>query len=315
MSAFNLTTFIDKWLANAADTIMLLMVAAFFVGLVMRWLVQFTMKRQAWFAEEFEKRVTRYIENDNGSEKVSFFVSSKRLLEKTFYEAFEMREKLGRRRGDKSVAMSDRVFLIKPGAAWIVSDLLRQVKHLRYSDQQPKLLNITKNTFMNNPHYNRIFGIIPISGTNDILNILPGLFVISGILGTFLGIVKGLPALGAMDIADMAQTKRTMDEFLAHIAYSMHTSVIGILCSVLMSINNTLFAPERVYVQMVDRFERALDILWNRSNNNEVPADMQKFNEHRDPIEALAEAALTSELGKTHRTRDMDNVRKKKEAS
>jgi hypothetical protein len=90
--------------------------------------------------------------------------------------------------------MSDRWFLIRPGCAWLVHDILKQIRFLKYGMQPPKLVNITKNTFAKNPCFNRIFGVIPTVGTNEVLNVLPGLFVIVGIFGTFLGVMKGLPS-------------------------------------------------------------------------------------------------------------------------
>jgi len=54
--------------------------------------------------------------------------------------------------------------------------------------------------------------------------------------------------------------------------------------------------PERVYVAMVERFESSLDLLWYRCDNNTYPKNIKEFNEHRDPIEALAEDAVSLEI-------------------
>jgi hypothetical protein len=147
---------------------------------------------------------------------------------------------------------------------------------------------------------------------NDVLNILPGLFVIGGIFGTFLGIMKGLPELSGMNLSDLEQTKLVMDGFLANIAFSMTTSIVGIMCSVGMSMVNTIWSPEKLFVAIVDRFENSLDILWNRSDNNDIPETGLDFNEHRDPSEALAEASLQQEIEKKHRVRELDKLNNKK---
>jgi hypothetical protein len=283
---------------------------------VLRALVYFTVKRHEWFAKEFEKRVDRYLDNEpKTSVPVSFYVVAKRLLEKTYYENFEMRAKLKRRKPDRVMDLSDRIFLIKQGSAWVVKDTLKQLKHLKYSYQQPKILNVTKSVFKSNPCFNSALGIFPMATVNDVLNILPGLFVIGGIFGTFLGIMKGLPELSAMNLSDLEQTKLVMDGFLANIAFSMTTSIVGIMCSVGMSMVNTVWSPEKLFVGIVDRFENSLDIIWNRSDNNDVPENTIEFDEHRDPSEALAEASLQQEIEKKHRTRDMDKLVKPKRAS
>ncbi len=283
------------------------MLSAIVIGVTMRVLVFYTVRRHEWFGREFESRVTQFLnqEHERKTSSVSFYTIAKRLLEKTFYEVFEQREKVRSKSPDKLMLASDRLFMIKLGCAWMVRDLLRQVRFLRYAAQAPKLVNIAKNTFTKNPAFNRILGIIPIGGSNDFLNILPGLFVIGGIFGTFLGVMEGLPKLQGMQLDNPELTKKIMDGFLVSVSLSMGASLLGIACSVVMTLVNTALSPERRYSDMIDRFENSLDLLWNYANSNEVPASgAGQFDDNRDPSEALAEASLTQELLKRPYTRD-----------
>lgn len=275
-----------------------LMISVFVIGVALRLLIYHTVKRHEWFGREFEDRVGSFLtgEMDHKRENVSFFVVTKRLMERTFYEVFEKREQLRRSKRDRLMLLSDRLFLIKMGCAWLVHDILKQIRFLRYGGQPPKLLNITKNTFGKNPAFNRVFGILPSVSINDLLNVLPGLFVIGGIFGTFLGVMSGLPELGGMDLNDPEKTKAIMDRFLVEISLSMGASITGILLSVLMTVVNTVFSPERLFVDIVDRFENSLDLLWNYSHSNEVPIGLKPFDENLDPIEALAAASLRQEI-------------------
>ncbi len=286
-----------------------IMISALVFGIFFRLMIYYTVRRHDWFGREFEKRVGRFLQAEapQKSENISFFLISKRLLEKTFFEVFENREKLKRRKPDQVMLASDRFFLIKMGCAWLVHDVLKQIRFLRYGSQPPKLINITKNTFSKNPCFNRVFGIVPIGSTNDLLSILPGLFVIGGIFGTFLGVMKGLPELSGMDLNDPEKTKAIMDQFLIDIALSMGASLMGILFSVIMTLVNSVFNPDRVFVDIVDRFENSLDLLWNYSNSNEVPVGAYRFDENKDPFEALAEASLNQELSRRQFSRDMDS--------
>lgn len=193
-----------------------------------------------------------------------------------------------------------------------MKDILKQLKFLKWTDETPKLLNITKATFHHNPCFNRVFGIIPINVVNDLASIMPGLFVVAGILGTFVGIAKGLPALGGMNLTDVENTKNIMDRFLNEIAFAMRSSIAGISFSLAMHIWNTIFSPDRAYVSMIDRFEGALNLLWYRADNNEFPLHERKFDEHRDPSEALAEESIESEVAKLPRSRDFDRLKKAK---
>jgi len=285
------------------------MITAFAAALGLRSLVYYTVKRHEWFAFEFEKRVGRFLKREDArkTQDVSFYVVSKKLLEATFFEVFENREKLQRRRGDNVMSFTDRVFLVKQGCAWIVHDLLKQIRFLRYGGQPPKLQSITRNVFSKNPFFNSILGFIPTEKTNEILNILPGLFVIGGIFGTFLGVMKGIPELSGMDLNDPEKTKIIMDRFLVEVAMSMGSSLMGIFFSVCTTLLNTWCSPDRTFAETTERFEASLDLLWNYAHSNEVPADNQPFNEHRDPLEALAEASLNQELAKRKSTRDMED--------
>lgn len=291
-----------------------IMGAVFLGGAFLRVMIWYTVKRHEWFSREFEKRVSNFMETEKPGSKTntSFYVLSKKMLERSYYEAFDMRDRMLRRRTDKIMRLSDRIFLVKQGCAWLVKDILKQLKFLKWTEETPKLLNITKSTFHHNPCFNRVFGLFPISGLNDVVSILPGLFVVAGILGTFIGIAKGLPELGGMNLQDMDNTKNVMDRFLFEISFAMSASIFGITFSLLLNFINVIFNPDRVFVSMIDRFETSLDLLWYRSDNNEYPSNEKPFDEHRDPQEALAEEALNIELAKGQRTRDLDDLKKVK---
>lgn len=276
------------------------MAGVFLVGLFFRAMIYYTVRRHEWFAKEFEKRVNRFIDTEvpGKVENVSFYALAKKTLERTYYEAFEVRDRLKRRKPDPIMSTSDRVFLIRQGCAWLVKDILKQVKFLKWSEGNPKLLNITKATLQHNPCFNKVFGIIPMVGLNDLISILPGLFVVGGILGTFIGIAGGLQELGTMNLQDLENTKNIMDRFLHEISFAMQTSIVGIIFSLMSHVTNVILSPERSYNSMVDRFESSLDLLWYRSDNNDFPADEKPFDEHKDAVEALAEEALNKEIGK-----------------
>jgi hypothetical protein len=290
-----------------------LLIFGFFAGITMRVLIYTTVRRQEWFALEFEKRVNRFLETEhNNRSEISFFVTAKKLLERTYYEVFENRAKMRRRKDDKIMNTTDRIFLVRQGVAWLVHDVLKQIRHLKWSNQQPKLLNVTQNSLAKNPCFNNVFGLIPIGRMNDLLNLLPSLFVIGGIFGTFLGVMRGLPELGGMDLSDIEKTKAIMDQFLNEIAFAMSASLLGILFSVITTVVNSVFNPERLYSDVVERLEHSLDIVWNRCDNNLWPEDIQDFNEHRDPTEALAEAAIAIDIAGTRKSRVLDALVKEK---
>ena len=287
--------FIDSGVVIAADLLMPFMVFVFCCAVVLRALIYYTVKREEWFTKEFAKRVNKYMGQTDDRVEQSFYVVCKRLLEITYYEVFEIRSIMKRRNPDAIMTLTDRVFLVQQGSARMVSDSLKQIKYLKWGER-PKFLEISNSVLSNNPCFNKVFGVIPVAVFNDFLATVPGLFVVMGIFGTFLGIMKALPELGGMNVSDAEATKLVMDTFLLKIAFSMSTSSVGILLSMLMGVTNTFLSCDKTYAETVERLENEFDKIWNMSASNKLPKDIQAFDADRDPIEVLSEDLIAKEL-------------------
>ena len=293
-------TLMQNMIRNFINYLPYAMGVVFLVSAGLRGVIYYTVRRHEWFAREFEKKVHRFLDSEENKnlQDASFYVLCKKMFEKTYYDAFASRKKSNDSL-DHVMSVNDRIFLVKPGCAWLVKDVLKQLRYLKWSKETPKLQNITRATLHHNPCFNNVFGILPMSAVNDIISIMPGLFVVAGILGTFLGIKGGLVQLGGMDIANLEQTKTLMDSFLHEIGFAMASSIVGIAFSLCLHLLNVSMSPERVFTSLVDRFESSMDLLWYRSDNNIVPEHDAKFNENRDPMEALAEEAVNIEVIKS----------------
>ncbi len=289
---------VEKVVMLFSGTLLPMIIMAFMSAICLRLLVYYTVKREMWFAREFQRRVMKVMEEMKVEDQISFYPFVKRVLERTFYESFIVRAIMKRRNPDYVMALSDRIFLIQQGSAILIKDALKQLKYLKKSDERPKFLEISKTIFQNNPCFSKVLGILPIDAANNMLNILPGLFIIGGIFGTFLGIMDGLPKLSMMDLSDTEGSKLIMDTFLLKISFSMSASITGIMVSVTTTLFNTVFAVEKVFIDMVERFENTLDMVWDRSMDNDVPVGLVEFDENKDPIDALAADALQEELKK-----------------
>jgi len=290
--------FIEFLVVFATDWLLPIMGVAFFGAIILRSLVYYTINRQEWFAVEFQKRLDDFVESDQFKNKSShsYYGTTKKLLEKTYYELFEVRSYMKRRKPDYIMSFTDRIFLIQQGTAWFVRDILKQLKFLPYSESaHPKIFEISRSTFQRNPCFNKVFGVIPTSVVSDLLNLLPGLFIVMGILGTFLGISQALPDLGAMDLSDMEGTKMVMDQFLLKISFSMGTSIMGIVLSFIMSLINTFLSPNKAFINAVERMENSLYTIWNICDNNKTNG-IADFDEHKDPVAALAEQAIDRQV-------------------
>lgn len=288
--------FLDIVFKLMSMSLLWFMFAAFVIGVASRILIYFTVKRHEWFTQEFIKRIRHHLDQrKEDTPSASFYVMTRKLLEKTYYEVFKVRSVMKRRRPDYLLDPMDRWFLVKQGSAWLIHEVLRAIRFMKPGNQ-PKMHELTKSIFQANPAYNRIFGIIPVGALTELTNLLPSLFVIGGILGTFLGIKGALPELAGLDLTNPESTKASISSFLVAITLKMNASIFGILYSVTFNILNSWLAPERVFVATVDAFESALDTLWNMSDHNSSLTALPEFDENKDPIEALASEYLKDEI-------------------
>ena len=210
---------IDHLVGFTSSIIMPLMLFAFVGGVLVRLMIYYVARAEYRFTYEFEKRVrfmTKDMHEDPSKKVTSFQSLVKQLLLKTYYESFELKHRYKRRNYDHISSVSDRMFLVQEGAARIVGDLLKQTRYIkRDSNNNTKMIDMVKNVFDNNPYFNRLMGIVPVGLMNELTSILPGLLIIGGIFGTFLGISRGLPELSAMDLSKIDETKKIISAYLA----------------------------------------------------------------------------------------------------
>jgi hypothetical protein len=262
----------DYLLGVTSELIMPLMVIGFFVGITARFFLWLIARSEFNFAKEFYMRVYTHFQVVDAPKVASFHRLTRILMVKTFTECFETKLKGRRRNMDYIQGLFERLFLIEDGMKRLIEDTLKQTRYLKkdnsYNDE--KLLDVSRHVFENNPFFNRLMGVFSVSLLNDVLNILPSLFIIGGIFGTFLGISKSLPDLGNMDLNNAEETKRIMDLFLLKISQSMIKSIIGIGASVTTSLINTMLSIEGTHYNTVNKFASALEHVWNETTTNDI---------------------------------------------
>jgi hypothetical protein len=262
----------DYLLGVTSELIMPLMVIGFFVGITARFLLWLIARAEFNFAKEFYMRVYNHFQVLDAPKVASFHRLIRILMVKTFTECFDTKMKGKRRNLDFIQGLFERMFLIEDGMKRLVEDTLKQTRYLKKdnNNNEEKILDVSRHVFENNPFFNRLAGVYSVSLLNDVLNILPSLFIIGGIFGTFLGISKSLPDLGNMDLNNAEETKRIMDLFLLKISQSMIKSIIGIGASVTTSLINTMLSIEGTHYNTVNKFAGALEHVWNETTTNEL---------------------------------------------
>jgi hypothetical protein len=269
-----ITSFVTEHVVTwMAQIILPIMLGGFVVGFTVRLFLYYYARAQNQFTIEFEKRIRSNLEMTGGNEMLrpqSFQVFLSDMLELTRFECFEMRPGQRRSGADQVSGLADRLFLIKDGAKRLITDTKRLVRFLRRDEASlARLSGVTRTVFDSNPYFNKVVGIFPVGLSHELTNILPGLFIVGGIFGTFLNISHGLPELGHIDLNHPDEAKQIMDLFLLSVSKSMVKSIVGIFLSVMMSLVNTFFAPEQLYMNAINRFTGTLEMAWNETVNNE----------------------------------------------
>jgi hypothetical protein len=245
---------------------------ALFVRLSLYWIVRSELR----FARELAKRLHFYLQaaSDDSVPRVRTFSRLMRaLMRKTHVECFDVRDRYKLSSLDRVEGLMDRLFLLHEGYRRFVDDCVQQLGYLRRREGErlgrTEFQDIARSGFDTNPYFTRLFGVLPVSTMNDLLATLPGLFLVLGIFGTFVGIAEGLPELGHMDLANPETSKKIMDAFLGHISSAMVKSIVGIGLSALMGIVNTIFGVETTFYLAVTRLSDTFMLAWEETESNE----------------------------------------------
>ena len=70
-------------------------------------------------------------------------------------------------------------------------------------------------------------------GHVQMAEMLPGLLTSLGILGTFIGLIRGL---GGLDVSDAAKTMESIPKMIGGMTFAFTTSIVGVACSIVFNI-------------------------------------------------------------------------------
>lgn len=259
-------------IAYGADNLMMIMIFVFLIGVILKLLMYYLLKAEFNFSSAVETRTHRFLNKEYlESKKITKFHDVVEfILKKTFAESYIARKKQYRKRkGDPSVAVLSKMFLVESAAQALIEDTLKQTRYHNHG-KVPDFENISKYVFRSNPYFNKLWGIFPIGLTNNVFSILPSLFIIGGIFGTFLGISKGLPMLKTIDPGDIVAAQAILENFLESMTFAMYSSVVGIFLSVCFTVLNTFLSFNSLHLGLVDKFTQSLELIWKDTNTSPV---------------------------------------------
>lgn len=147
---------------------------------------------------------------------------------------------------------------------------VRQQMDAFSSSHPPHFPDLTRKILQQDRRWTSLFGIFSIDKLSRIMDILPGLFIVCGIFGTFLGITAALPIISKIDLSNIDQAAPLLNSFVASVAFSMNTSLVGIICSVTMTVLNALFPITEVRSKVSKTLEFCFQLVWYKLHGEKL---------------------------------------------
>jgi hypothetical protein len=126
----------------------------------------------------------------------------------------------------------------------------------------PNFNTVTERILEQDDNWNKLLYFFPIGPISRLIDILPGLFVVFGIFGTFIGISLALPQIAEMDFNNLEGSGAILTSFVLAVTYAMKTSIAGILFNVIMIVLNTAAPVTGLRKRTFKKINSCLENIW-----------------------------------------------------
>ncbi len=127
----------------------------------------------------------------------------------------------------------------------------------------PNFNDLTDRILEHDDNWNKVLKVFPIGPISRLIDILPGLFVVFGIFGTFIGISMALPKIAQIDFNNLEASSAILMEFVLSVTYAMKTSIAGILFSLLTTFINTIAPVSGLRRKTYKKVSNCFENIWH----------------------------------------------------
>lgn len=131
----------------------------------------------------------------------------------------------------------------------------------------PDFTELTHRILEEDKHWTKLFGKVPIDGISRLIDILPSLFIVFGVFGTFIGISMALPEIAKIDFNDLDGSSATLTNFVINVTFAMKTSIAGIFFSLVLTFLNTIYPIRAMRFRAFKKVETSFQMLWYHIHN------------------------------------------------
>jgi hypothetical protein len=109
-----------------------------------------------------------------------------------------------------------------------------------------------------------------------LIDILPGLFVVFGIFGTFIGISMALPEIAKIDFNNLDASGEILTQFVKSVTYAMQTSIAGIMFSLVTTFLNTIAPVTGMRKKTHKKIANCFENVWHAVHGDQDERTLQQ---------------------------------------
>lgn len=267
MSAIEISlSFMARWQIEIMSTLLM-------GGLLFRWFAYKASKHDQLYFSAFTRELELYLDKQKEThdkiEDTESYIT-------TLMNGIQ--QKLPARNFREKKKMASDTQRLKPGGQNLsIKDYLNNKQGLSYSILEeinifqcktpPNFQELTKRIMNRDKNWSNLMGVIPIESVSRMIDILPGLFIVLGVFGTFIGVSMALPEIAKIDFQNIESSGVLLNSFVKNISFSMNTSIAGIFFSVVLTLLNTLYPIKGRRDAIMKQVETSLELLWYHIHN------------------------------------------------
>lgn len=253
---------INLLLKLSGDYLIEFMGLTFAICLALRWVAYFSSKRNDAYFSTLAREITISIEKDK--EEKTQIKDIDQYVGQFFSRISDKLPNRSLRFKKESFSEGKKVVSIQgylSGRENFVN-ILKAESGVFQCQTPPNFTELTQRILGQDQHWSTMLKKLPIDGVSRLIDIMPGLFIVFGVFGTFVGISLALPEIARIDLANIDASAETLSSFVSKTAYAMETSLAGIIFSVLLTVMNALVPIKDVRFRILKKVETSLQTLW-----------------------------------------------------
>ncbi len=268
------------------------------LALSMRWISFTHSKRDEAYFSHFTRELlstinedkTKNIQIGNTDEYLNGLLGrvNKKLPERNLRKDLKIRHQDRRKNEDSSHSISLKDY-VSSKHGLIAS--IQSESNVFSSKVSPDFSQLTDRVMNDDENWTKVFGLFPVDGITRILDVLPTMFIILGVFGTFIGISLALPEIAQIDFNNLESSGDTLAQFVINVTFAMKTSIAGIFFSILLTLLNTFYPIDVTRERTFDKVENTLQVLWyHLQTDNHKSSTQGQLDEILQALKSIADS-------------------------